>query len=363
MTSRTLVLERGLLLESGVRLAPVEIAYRTWGRLDSAGSNAVLVCHALTGTADVDFWWPGLIGKGIVGEAAPLDLRHDFVIASNVLGGCAGTTGPTSLAPDGRRWGSRFPRLTIRDQVRCQRELLRFLGVQRLRGVIGGSLGGHQALEWLLLYPGLVDSAILLSSSGRHSSWCIAASEAQRQAIFTDPRWRDGDYPADDPPVAGLAAARQMAMWTYRSAPGFAGRFGRQSQPEGGFRVERYLREQGEKLVRRFDAASYVALTRTMDTHDIARGRGDYADVLSTVRAPVLVVGCVSDVLYPLDEQRELSQLIPGARLQVLDSPHGHDAFLIETESVFRAVTEFHRSTSRRAVPAETASSLLEVAS
>ncbi len=358
MKTGTLVLEAGLLLESGVRLAPVEIAFRTWGRLDGANSNGVLVCHALTGSSDVDSWWPGLIGDG-----APLDPATDFVVASAVLGGCSGTTGPASLATDGRRWGSRFPAVTVRDQVRCQRELLRHLGVERLRLVIGGSLGGHQALEWLLLEPDFVESAVLLSSAGRHSSWCIAASEAQRQAILADSRWRGGDYPADDPPAAGLSAARQMAMWTYRSAQGFEARFGRRVLPEGGFRIERYLREQGEKLVARFDAASYVALTRAMDTHDVARGRGGYEEVLSTITAPVLVIGCASDVLYPLDEQRELARWIPSARLVTLDSPQGHDAFLLETDAVFREVSDFRRHAARRSSPGESTVSCLEVSS
>ncbi|MEM6796911.1 MAG: homoserine O-acetyltransferase, partial [Acidobacteriota bacterium] len=237
-------------LESGVEIESVEIAYRTWGRLDASGSNAVLLCHALTGSADADLWWNELFGSGRTLDPE----RGDFIICSNVLGSCYGSTGPASAGPDGRPWGSAFPAVTIRDMVRAQAALLDHLGVRRLRLVAGGSMGGMQALEWPLLFPDRVDAVAAIGCSARHSAWCIGLSEAQRQAITADPKWRGGRYPPADPPAAGLAAARAMAMCTYRSWASFEQRFGRdlyaQESAEGGpapFAVESYLRHHGTK--------------------------------------------------------------------------------------------------------------------
>ena len=204
-----------LALELGGRLAAVRVAYRTWGTLAPDGANAVVVCHALTGSADADLWWTRLFGPG-----RSLDPGRDFVICSNILGSCYGTTGPAEIDPaTGRPWLGSFPAITIRDMVRVQHALAAALGVKRIRMVIGGSLGGMQVLEWALLYPDLVESVVFIASTARHSAWCIGLSEAQRQAIFADPRWRDGQYDPADAPVAGLAAARMMAMVSYRSQP------------------------------------------------------------------------------------------------------------------------------------------------
>jgi homoserine O-acetyltransferase len=318
-------------------LPDVTVAYRTWGRLDRSRSNAVLVCHALTGSADLEAWWPELLGP-----ARSLDPGRDFVVCSNVLGSCYGTTGPASLHPDGRRaWGADFPPVTIRDMVRLQAALLDSLGVGRLRLVIGGSLGGMQALEWAVSWPDRVEAAALVATSGRHSAWCIAWSEAQRQAIFADPRWRGGRYPPASPPEAGLAAARMMAMVSYRSRASFEARHGRARQGPGAFAVESYLRHQGRKLVERFDARSYVTLTRAMDGHDVSRGRGDYGRVLNRVSAAALVVGVETDVLYPVVEQEELAALLPNARLARLGSADGHDGFLTDAATLDRLVRAF----------------------
>jgi homoserine O-acetyltransferase len=322
-------------LESGTALPQVSVAYRTWGRLDRRHSNAVLVCHALTGSADLDSWWPDLLGPG-----RSLDPARDFVVCSNVLGSCYGTTGPASPR-DGSQWGAEFPSVSIRDMVRLQAALLDALGVPRVRLVVGGSLGGMQALEWAVTHPDRIEAAAVIASSGRHSAWCIAWSEAQRQAIFADPRWRDGRYPASSPPEAGLAAARMMAMVSYRSRQSFEARHGRARQSPDVFAIEGYLRHQGRKLVERFDARSYVLLTRAMDGHDVARGRGAYADVLGRVRAPVLVVGIGSDVLYPLVEQEELAALLPNGELVRLESPHGHDGFLADAAALDALVRAF----------------------
>ncbi len=324
-------------LELGGTLKGARIAYRTWGSLAPAGDNAVVVCHALTGSADVDRWWTKMFGPG-----QALDPEKDFVLCSNILGSCYGTTGPTSTDPEtGRPYLGAFPPFTVRDMVAMQGVLARLLGIRRVRMVIGGSLGGMQALEWALLFPGMVESIVPIASPARHSPWAIGLSEAQRQAIFADPRWREGRYDPDDPPAEGLAAARMMAMCTYRSRESFEQRFGRRPQAADLFAVESYLRYQGQALVDRFDAATYVGLTRAMDTHDVSRGRGELQEVLRGVQQPALVVSIPSDVLYLPDEQRELVEHLPRGRLAHLDSPHGHDAFLIEVERLSALVAEF----------------------
>lgn len=324
-------------LECGARLGAVRVAYRTWGELADDGGNAVVVCHALTGSADVDRWWPALLGPG-----KALDPRTDFIVCSNVLGGCYGTTGPSSLRPGStRRYGPEFPPVTVRDMVRIQMALLDFLGTRRIRLVIGGSLGAMQVLEWALLDPDRVEAIAPIAIGGRHSAWCIGINEAQRQAIYADALWQGGSYEPERPPEAGLAAARAIAITSYRSRASFERRFGRATRLAGEFQVEAYLRHQGEKLVERFDANTYVGLTRAMDSHDVARGRGRYENVLRSIWQPALVVGVDSDVLYPLVEQIELASLLPAATFHELHSDNGHDAFLVDAETLEPIVKRF----------------------
>ncbi len=218
--------------------------------------------------------------------------------------------------------------------VRVQAAVFDALGVRRLRLVIGGSLGGMQVLEWALLFPERVGAIVPIAVSARHSAWCIGLSASQRQAIYADPRWRDGRYPPDDPPRAGLAVARQIAMLTYRNPVGLEARFSRAQGAGGRYAVEGWLEHHGAALAERFDAASYVTLTRAMDTHDVGRGRGGWREALAGVHVPALVVSIDSDVLYPPLEQQELAAALPNGRLATLRSPHGHDAFLIEAEAV-----------------------------
>jgi homoserine O-acetyltransferase len=323
MTAGAFTLPYPLLLESGGVLDGVTVAYRTWGALDASGSNAVLICHALTGSANADEWWEPLIGAG-----RALDPDRDFIVCSNILGSCYGTTGPASIDPStGGQWGSSFPRITIRDIVAAQRALVRSLGIRRLRLVVGGSLGGMQVLEWAATSPDLVETIAPIATSGRHAPWAIALSEAQRQAIYADPR-------------NGLATARMIAMATYRSPASFQDRFGR-SETDGSFAVERWLRHHGQKLVNRFDPNCYIRLTQAMDSHDLGRGRGEYETVLGSIRQPALIVSIDSDVLYPPAEQEELAAAIPNATLRMLHAPHGHDAFLIEAGVVNELVLEF----------------------
>jgi homoserine O-acetyltransferase len=374
--TQTATIER-FTLESGAVLHDAPVAYRTWGRLNARADNAVVVCHALTGSADVSDWWGDLLGPG-----RALDPERDFVVGLNVLGSPYGTAAPvTENLATGAPYGADFPRVTIRDTVRLHRRVLDRLGVREVALAAGGSMGGMQVLEWAFEKkdagdPGnkpssepFVQALAPVAVGGRHAPWQIGWSEVQRQAIYADPRWQSGRYPLGDSPTSGLAAARMMAMVSYRSYASYQARFGRErmnaeptaaavshgsstgddaQRPQRGrtaqnstaskqpgdapFAVESYLRYQGRKLAARFDARCYVRLTQQMDTHDVARGRGTYRDVLRRIEQPALVVGIDSDVLYPPAEQRALAEHLPNATLDLLSSPHGHDTFLIDTE-------------------------------
>lgn len=340
-------------LETGGHLPDVVVAYETWGRLDATGSNAVLIEHALTGDSHVigpkgpghpsEGWWEGLIGPG-----RALDTDRWFVVASNVLGGCRGTTGPSSPHPDGTAWGGRFPYVTTRDQVEVEARLADRLGIRTWASVIGGSMGGMRVLEWAVTHPARVASAVVLASTAYATADQIAWCHPQILAITGDPDFRDGDYYGSGRlPEAGLGVARRIAQVTYRSDEELSGRFGRDAQGAaspvgagGQFAVESYLDHHAGKLARRFDANSYVVLTRSMNSHDVGRGRGGVAAALAGVRARTLVVAIDSDRLYPPRLSEEVVAAVPGARLAVIRSPHGHDGFLLETREVGRLLTD-----------------------
>ena len=325
------------VLESGESLQDVEIAYRTWGDRANAAEHTILICHALTGSADVDAWWPGIIGAG-----KTFDPAHDFVICANILGSCYGTTGPVSHKPaSNERYRADFPRISVRDMVELERVLLDELGIDKVELVTGPSLGGMQALEWAASYPERVGSIVPIGVGGRHSAWCIGISEAQRAAIATDPNWKGGYYTDDAPPAQGLAAARMMAVCTYRSWDSFEERFGREKRSEDVYQAQSYLRHQGRKINERFDANTYVTLTHAMHTHDLARGRGSYPEILQQISQPALVISVSSDALYPPAEQLELAEHLPNARYEILESRHGHDGFLIETEHLGALIAGF----------------------
>jgi homoserine O-acetyltransferase len=350
-----------LHMDCGERLSPVTVAYETYGELNAAADNAILVCHALTGSAHAAGistddpksagWWDSFIGDG-----KTLDTRKYFVICSNFLGGCYGTTGSGSLEPkSGKRYGMRFPQMTVRDMVRVEKKLIDFLGVKQLRTVIGGSLGGMQALEWGVMYPDTVRTIIPIATSSQHSPWGIGLNDIARQAIMNDPAWREGDYYEFGQPEKGLSLARQVAMISYRSDVSFLERFQRERIKFNGhstktrfdgnnlFQIESYLRYQGKKLVDRFDANTYIYVSRAMDLHDIAYERGTIEEVLAAVRIPTLCVGISTDVLYPIHEQKTLASQLPRSVYREINSPFGHDAFLIEYEQLGKIVREFLR--------------------
>ena len=338
-----------LVTESGVRLDQVTLAYESWGRLNAAGDNAVLVLHALTGDSHVvgpvgphqptPGWWDGLIGPG-----APVDTDRYFAVAANVLGGCRGSTGPSSIAPDGRPHGSRFPRVTIRDQVAAEVALADALGIRRFAAVVGGSMGGMRALEWAVGHPDRVDRCLALATCASFSADQIAWGTAQLAAIRADPQFRGGDYYGGPPPLAGMAIARQIAHTTYRSALELNTRFGRSPQGAedplrgGRFAVESYLQHHGDKLAGRFDPNSYLVLTEAMHSHDIGRGRGGVAAALERITAALTVSVVDSDRLF-LPAQGELIATAPTARpLVVMHSDYGHDGFLIEADAIAAVV-------------------------
>ena len=328
-------------LESGTVLCNVPLAYRCWGTLNDAADNAIVVGHSLTSSPDVDEWWAEVLGPG-----RALDTDHYFVVCVNVVGSPYGSFSPLARnSESGRPYGPTFPQTTIRDTVGLQKHLLESLGVRQVAFAVGGSMGGMQALEWAF-YGEYVRGVVPIGVGGRHSAWCIAFSEAQRQAIFADASWKGGWYEAHCPPSDGLAVARMMAMVSYRSFSSFTKRFGRARMSRAigmPYAAESYLQHHGAKLVDRFDANCYVYLTRLMDTHDVARGRGEYEAVLRGIPHPALAIGIRSDVLYPLAEQEELARLMPNARLSVMEHDHGHDTFLIEQEALSRIVQEWRQ--------------------
>src|SRR6478609_3082493 len=344
-----------LKLESGGRLPAVRLAYETWGELNEDGSNAVLVLHALTGDSHVTGeageghptagWWQSMVGPG-----APIDTDRWFVVAPNVLGGCQGSTGPSSPAPDGRPWGGRFPLLTVRDQVAAEVRLADLLGIDTWALVIGASLGGLRVLEWAASAPERVEAIAAIATAAQTSGEQIAGFHTQLTAVRADPRYRDGDYydAADgEGPHVGLGLARQIAHQTYRSAVELDQRFGRIPQGaedplDGGrFAVQSYLDHHGDKLARRFDANTYVILTRTMITHDLGRDRGGVGAALAAITARTLVIAVDTDRLFPPAQSERIAAGIRGAQLHTIHSDYGHDGFLIEEDLVGAYVREF----------------------
>ena len=365
----------GLELECGVHLAPLEIAYRTYGTPDAHASNAILVCHALTGDQYVaeahpltgkPGWWSALVGPG-----RPIDTERYFVICANVLGGCMGSTGPASIRTlTGEPYGTDFPPITIRDMVRAQALLLDALGIDRLLAVVGGSMGGMQALQWAVTLPHRVRACLVIASASFHSAQNIAFNEVSRQAIFADPDWQGGRYWAHGvKPARGLAVARMMAHITYLSEDALTRKFGRRLRREPYpteaplalfgemFEVESYLRHQGSSFVRRFDANSYLTVTRAMDYFDLAADHdGDLAEAFRGTSSRFCVVSFSSDWLFPTASARALAHALNRAGASVsfveITSDKGHDAFLLDEPDLDRVVRGFLVGVSDRpAIP------------
>ena len=360
-----------LLTESGEHIHGLTLAYEALGspRRDDEGriTNAVLVCHALTGDSHVSGdagpghptpgWWGGVVGPGLA-----LDTDEWYVVCPNMLGGCQGTTGPSSPHPDGGAWGSRFPDITIRDQVAAELLLAERLGIHSWAAVVGGSMGAMRVLEWLAIAPDRVRSALVLAAGLKAHADQIGAYYSQISAIVSDPDWADGDYYRDADrghgPFSGMAIARRLAQLTYRGADEIQQRFGNAFQPDedplrgGRFAVESYLDHHAATLQARFDPGAYVVATRAMNTHDVGRGRGGAAAALAAATMPVVVGGITTDRLYPLPLQREIAAAIPGcAGLDVVDSPRGHDAFLLEHDAIGELIRRtLGRSTLRLVV-------------
>jgi homoserine O-acetyltransferase/O-succinyltransferase len=336
-----------LTLQNGTVLDDVSIAVQRWGELSPNRDNVVVVLHALTGDSHITGpagpehptpgWWDGVAGPG-----APIDTDRWCAIATNVLGGCRGSTGPSSPAPDGRPWGSRFPAITVRDQVDADLAALEALGITQVAAVVGGSMGGARALEWIVGHPDTVRAALVLAVGARATADQIGTQSSQVSAIKADPDWQCGDYyDTGRIPSAGIEIARRFAHLTYRGEAELDDRFGndaqgRESPTAGGrYAVQSYLEHQGGKLAARFDAGTYVALTDALSSHDVGRGRGGVRAALAGCPVPVVVGGITSDRLYPLRLQEELAELLPGCQeLNVVDSIYGHDGFLVETDAV-----------------------------
>ncbi|MFT0847374.1 homoserine O-acetyltransferase [Actinomycetaceae bacterium L2_0104] len=339
-------------LELGGRLPNVRMAYETWGSLNSDRSNAILLCHALTGDTHATSksgnsgWW-----KDIVGPGKALDTNHYFVVCPNVLGGCQGTTGPSSTAPDGRPWGPRFPEITMRDMVAVEAKLATLLGVQRWALIAGASFGGNLVMEWAASFPERTGAIAVLVSGPASTAEQIAYAHFQKLAITQDPKWRAGHYydaPDGEGPSDGMGLARQIAHLTYRCAPEMDARFGRNPQDgedplhNGRYAVASYLDYHAYKLAMRFDANSYLLITQAFMTHDIGRGRGGTDAVLANLTMPALVVAVDSDRLFYPQDMAALADKLPGSGPVVtVTSRHGHDGFLVENDQVTRILTDF----------------------
>ncbi|KAL2865614.1 homoserine O-acetyltransferase [Aspergillus lucknowensis] len=423
ITDQSIVTIPSFTLESGVTLFNVPVAYTTRGKLSPNADNALVICHALSGSADVADWWGPLLG----GPGQAFDVSRFFVVCLNSLGSPYGSASAVTYRdgnPENGLYGPEFPLTTVRDDVKIHKIVLDDLGIKQIAAVVGGSMGGMLTLEYAYFGKDYVRAIVPIATSARHSAWCISWGEAQRQSIYSDPKYENGFYPFDDPPATGLGAARMSALLTYRSRNSFESRFGRNvpdpskrqningmerlptppnehwaihndghkgnwsptgrnspapektevqymdpqfsgtktfsktiNTPDGNnkrrpptyFSAQSYLRYQGEKFVKRFDANCYIAITRKLDTHDVSRYRASptsanpVREALSQIQQPTLVLGIESDGLFTFEEQQEIAAGIPDSRLKRIDSPEGHDAFLLQFEQVNRYILEFFR--------------------
>ncbi|MFC1478262.1 homoserine O-acetyltransferase [Candidatus Margulisiibacteriota bacterium] len=347
-----------LVLESGEKLGPIDIRWETYGHLNKDKSNAIIICHALTGDAHVagkykpadrkPGWWDAIVGPGKC-----LDTNKYFIICSNILGGCSGTTGPSSINPqNGEPYAMRFPTITIKDMVKCQQVLVeQHFGIKKLFSIIGGSIGGMQVLQWAIEYPEMTKSIIPLSTCAILSPQAIAFNKIGRRSIMLDPKWNNGNYYKDMPELDGLALARMVAHITYLSEEGMRQKFGRDSRDhsifemDDSFEVEHYLDHQGYSFIKRFDANSYIYLSKAMDIFDLSRGHQSMEDALSRIKSRLLAITFTSDWLFPPYQTEETISVMQNLGINVeyhkLESPKGHDAFLIEYDLISPIIARF----------------------
>lgn len=341
-------------LESGQQLSGFELAYHTWGTLNEEKDNVIWVCHALTGSADASQWWPGFIGPGKL-----FDTDRYFVICANVLGGCYGSTGPLSIDPETfTPYYHAFPFVSVRDVINAFELLRRQLGISSLALLIGGSLGGQQAVQWAVDHPAIVRRLALLATNARHSPWGIAFNESQRMAIAADASWKLKSAEAG---LEGLKAARAIALLSYRTYQVYEQKQQEaEERPLDHFKASAYQAYQGQKLADRFNAFSYWTLSKMMDAHDVGRAYGSTTAALERVQANTLVIGMDSDILFPPAEQQFLARHIPAAALRLISSAYGHDGFLVEEGAVSEAVQELLSTAEKQHTKSET---FLQVAS
>jgi len=324
------------LLENGISLPALEIAYSTFGNLNKAKDNAIWVCHALTANDDPTDWWKGLVGEGCL-----INPDKYFIVGANIIGSCYGSTGPLSIDLSTEQpYFSSFPQVTIRDMVTAHILLRKHLGVDGIHLLMGGSMGGYQVIEWALMEPSVVKNMFLIATSPSESAWGVAVHTAQRLAIEADNSWKDMRADAG---AKGLKAARAIGMLTYRNYATFQEKQ-TDEDPEkiDDFKASAYLNYQGDKLVKRFNAYSYWLLTKSMDSHHLGRGRGgNLIKVLQSIQQPTLIIGINSDILCPLDEQQFMADHLPNAELVAIDSTYGHDGFIIETQQITEILEGF----------------------
>lgn len=334
-------LNQTLTLESGYTFGQFEVGYHTWGQLNALKDNVIWVCHAFTANSNVEEWWPGMVGEGKL-----FDPTIHYIICVNLPGSCYGTTGPLSVNPaTGQPYYHSFPFFTVRDVVKVYQILANQLGIKSIYMLIGGSLGGQQALEWAVQAPGFVKNLIAIATNATHSAWGIAFNEAQRMAIEADETWK---LNTPDAGRAGMVAARSVAMLSYRNYQTYqATQIDDDANKTDRFKAASYQQYQGDKLARRFNAFSYYSLSKTMDSHNIGRGRESIVSALQTIEAHTLVLGIRSDYLFPVSEQKFLARHIPEAVYAEIDSHYGHDGFLVETEKLTICVREFLRKQER----------------
>jgi len=332
---KTLRIKESFKTETGDIIPALEIAYNTYGRLNSDSDNVIWICHALTANSDAKAWWPGMVGEGLL-----FDTTKYFIVCANILGSCYGTTGPASVNPEtGKQWLRDFPVITVRDLVNVHELLREHLGILRIHSIIGASIGGYQALEYAIMFPGLIQRLILVASGARQTPWAVAFNESMRLAMEADQTFASSDT---DGGKQGLKAARSIALLSYRTYDAY-----NKTQAENddeklaGFKAASYQAYQGDKLVNRFNPYSYWCLTCLSDTHNVGRNRGGVSNALKAIKADVLCVGIKSDILFPPDEQRFIALNANSSEYAEIDSFYGHDGFLIETEVLTEVVRNY----------------------